>query len=74
MCKCASICLCSVAGDNPFQFGNSKVLSVGDNRKFDRTGRTQRRRRFKQDLSQFKEDDIKEALKEDSKLVSYEEY
>jgi hypothetical protein len=35
---------------------------VEDNRKFDRSG-TQRRRKFKQDLSQYKENDIKDALR-----------
>jgi hypothetical protein len=63
-----------IVTDNPFEFGNGKILTVGDSRKFDRTGRTQRKRRFKQDLSQYKEEDIKEALKRGSKLVSYEEY
>jgi hypothetical protein len=39
-------------GDNPSKFGNSKVLVVGDNRRFDRTGRMQRKRKFKKDLTQ----------------------
>jgi hypothetical protein len=60
-------------GDNPFKFGNSSVMSVGEPRKFDRTGITQRKRRFKQDLSQYKEKDIKDALRKGAKLVSYEE-
>jgi hypothetical protein len=59
--------------DNPFKFGNGQVRSVGDTRKFDRTGKTQRKRKFKQDLSQYKEDDIKEAIKKGGKLVSYHE-
>jgi hypothetical protein len=59
--------------DNPFNFGEGKIVTVDDNRKFDRTGRTQRKRRFKQDLSQYKEKDIKDALRKGAKLVSYEE-
>jgi hypothetical protein len=61
-----------IVSDNPFDFGNGKIF-VGESRKFDRTGRTQRKRRFKQDLSQYKEKDIKDALRKGAKLVSYEE-
>ena len=57
--------------DNPFKFGNSKVLT-GESRKVDKTGRTQRKRKLKQDLEQYKED-IKDALRKGSKLVSYVE-
>jgi hypothetical protein len=60
-------------GDNPFRFGNSKVLCVVDNRKFDRTGKRQQKKQFKQDLTQYKEDDIKDALRKGSKLVCYAE-
>jgi hypothetical protein len=49
-----------VESDNPFDFGSGQVRRVEDNRKFDRSGRTQRRRKFKEDLSQYKEKDIKE--------------
>jgi hypothetical protein len=59
--------------DNPFKFNSGSVMGVGDSRKFDRTGITQRKRKFKQDLSQYKEDDIKHALRKGAKLVSYEE-
>ena len=48
-------------------------MSVGDTRKFDRTGKRQHRKKFKQDLSQYKEEEIKEALKRGAKLVSYHE-
>lgn len=60
-------------GDNPFKFNSSSVMGVGETRKFDRTGRTQRKRKFKQDLSQYKEKDIKDALRKGAKLVSYTE-
>jgi hypothetical protein len=61
--------------DNPFKFGSNQVLT-GESRKFDKTGRTQRKKKLKQDLEQYKEEeeDIKDALKRGSKLVSYEEY
>jgi hypothetical protein len=57
-------------GNNPFKFGNGQIRAVGDSRKFDRTGRTQRKRKFKQDLSQYKKEDIKDALRKGAKLVS----
>jgi hypothetical protein len=34
-------------GDNPFKFGKVNVESVGESYKFDRTGRNQRKRKFK---------------------------
>jgi hypothetical protein len=39
----------SVESDNPFDFGSGQARRVEDNRKFDRTGKTERRRKFKQD-------------------------
>jgi hypothetical protein len=59
-------------GDNPFKFNKGQVRS-GESRKFDRTGKTQHRRKFQQDLEQYKEEDIKQALRKGSKLVSYTE-
>ena len=56
--------------DNPFKFKDGQV-NTGESRKFDRSGRTQRKRKFKQDLEQYKEVDIKAALRKGSKLVSY---
>jgi hypothetical protein len=60
-------------GDNPFKFGSGQVRGVGQSRKFDRTGKTQHKRKFKQDLEQYKEEDIKEALRKGAKLISYVE-
>ena len=48
--------------DNPFKFKNGQVMT-GESRKVDRSGRTQRKKKFKQDLEQYKEEDIKEALR-----------
>ena len=56
--------------DNPFKFGSSQVMT-GESRKIDRTGKTQRKKKFKQDLEQYKEEDIKEALRKGAKLISY---
>ena len=56
--------------DNPFKFKSGQV-ETGESRKVDRTGRTQRKKKFKQDLEQYKEEDIKQALRKGSKLVSY---
>ena len=39
----------SVESDNPFDFGSGQGRRVEDNRKFDRAGKTERRRKFKQD-------------------------
>ena len=58
--------------DNPFKFGNTQIRT-GESRKFDRSGRTQRKRKFKQDLEQYKEEDIKDALRKGAKLISYAE-
>jgi hypothetical protein len=55
-----------VVSDNPFDFGKGIVVGVGRRR-------IDRRRQFKQDLSKYKEGDIKEALKKGAKLVSYYE-
>ena len=48
--------------NNPFKFGNTQVRTE-ESRKFDRTGKTQHKRKFKQDLEQYKEEDVKEALR-----------
>ena len=57
---------------NPFKFKGGEVQS-GESRKVDRSGRTQRKKKFKQDLEQYKEEDVKEALRKGKKLVSYVE-
>jgi hypothetical protein len=60
--------------DNPFKFGNSGTqVMTGESRRVDRSGKTQRKRKLKQDLEQYKEEDVKEALKKGSKLVLYTE-
>jgi hypothetical protein len=59
--------------DNPFKFNSSSVMSVGETRKFDRTGKRQHKKQFKQDLTQYKEEDIKDALRKGSKIISYHE-
>ena len=59
--------------DNPFKFKNGEV-QTGESRKVDRSGRTQRKKKFKHDLEQYKEEDVKQALRKGSKLVSYAEY
>jgi len=58
--------------NNPFKFGSS-IQAVGESRKFDRSCKTQRKTQFKQDLSQYKEEDIKQELKKGSTLVSFTE-
>jgi hypothetical protein len=57
--------------DNPFKFKTAEEIMTGESRKFDRSGKTQRKRKLKQDLEQYKEEDIKAALRKGSKLVSY---
>ncbi len=57
---------------NPFKFGNTNV-HTGESLKVDRSGKTQRKRKLKQDLEQYKEEDVKEALRKGAKLVSYQE-
>ncbi len=58
--------------DNPFKFKSAEVKTE-ESRKFDRTGKTQHRRKFKQDLEQYKEEDLKQALRKGSTLISYHE-
>ena len=59
--------------DNPFKFKNGQV-ETGESRKDDRTGKTERKKKFKQDFEQYNEQDIKEALRKGRKLISYHEY
>ena len=49
--------------NNPFKYGNTEVRTE-ESRKFDRTGKTQRKKQFKQDLEQYKEEDVKAALRQ----------
>src|SRR6476660_5516236 len=49
--------------DNPFKFRSGAEVMTGESRKFDRTGQTQRKRKLKQDVEQYKEEDIKQALR-----------
>ena len=58
--------------DNPFKFKSAEVM-MEESRKFDRSGKTQRKRKLKQDLEQYKEEDVKAALRKGQKLVSYTE-
>jgi hypothetical protein len=58
---------------NPFKFNSGTEVMAEESRKFDRSGKTQRKRKLKQDLEQYKEEDIKQALRKGSKLVSYVE-
>jgi hypothetical protein len=59
--------------DNPFAWGRNNI-QTSDSRKFDRTCKTQTKKQFKQDLSEYKEEDIKEALRKGAKLVNYVEF
>ena len=58
--------------NNPFKFSNTEVRTQ-ESRKFDKTGKTQHKRKFKQDLEQYREEDIKDALRKGKKLLSYHE-
>ena len=58
--------------DNPFKFKSGQV-KPGESRKYDRTGKTEHKRKFKQDLEQYKEEDVKEALGKGKKLLNYHE-
>ena len=59
--------------ENPFKFGSGSKVYTEESRKIDKTGQTQRKRKLKQDLSEYKEEDIKAALKKGAKVVSYVE-
>jgi len=53
-------------------FKNNNEIITEESRKF-RTGNAYKKKKFKQDLEQYKEEDIKQALRKGSKLVSYVE-
>ena len=58
--------------ENPFKFGSGQnQVITGESRKVDRSGKTQRKKQFKQDLEQYKEEDVKEALRKGKKLLNY---
>ena len=42
-------------------------------RKFDKTGKRQRKRKFKQDLSYIKDEDVRREVAKGAKLISYSE-
>ena len=46
---------------------------TGESRKFDRSGKTQRKRKLKKDSEQYKEEDVKEALRKGKTLLNYHE-
>ena len=46
---------------------------TGESRKVDRSSKTRRKRKFKQDLEQYKEKDVKQAIRKGKKLVNYHE-
>jgi len=55
---------------NPFMISNCEVMT-GESRAFDRTGKTQRKRKLKTHVEQYKEEDVKEALRKGKKLITY---
>ncbi len=59
--------------DNPFKFGGGNQVLAGESRKFDKTGKTQHKRKLKQDCEQYKEQEVKDAIRKGKKLVSYKE-
>ena len=58
---------------NPFKFKTGENIMTGESRKVDRTGKTQRKRKLKQDLEQYKDEEVKEALRKGNTLISYQE-
>lgn len=60
------------ATDNPFNKGKVAIRGI-ESRKFGRTGKTYhiRKRKQKTDLSNIKEEDLKQALRKGAKLISY---
>ena len=59
--------------DNPFKFGGGSQVMAGESRKIDKTGKTQRKRKLKQDLSEYKEQEVKDAIRKGKTVVSYQE-
>lgn len=60
--------------DNPFSSNDGKIHGIGGERKFDITGKTQRKRKLKQGLFRIKDEDLRRELRKGSvKLISYSE-
>ena len=59
--------------ENPFKFGGGSQVMAGESRKVDRSGKTQRKRKLNQDLSEYKEEDVKDAIKKGKTVISYVE-
>ena len=49
------------------------IQSVRERRKFDSNGKTQRKKKRKQELDNIKDPDVKRELRQGSKLISYSE-
>ena len=58
--------------DNPFKFKSGEIKTE-ESRKFDRTGKTQRKRKLQQDLSEYKEQEVRDAIRKGKTLVEYTE-
>ena len=53
-------------------FKNNNEVVTEESRKF-RTGNSYKKKQFKQDLEQYKEEDVKEVLRKGKTLISYVE-
>lgn len=58
---------------NPHDSGRGVIKSVGETRKFDRTGMRQYKKKSKQELSYIKDEDLKKDLEAGCQLISYED-
>src|SRR5215510_506380 len=62
------------AYDNEFAFGNNMVSGIGgESRRFDKSGKTQYKKKLKEDLSHIKDEDLKRELRKGAKLISFSE-
>ena len=62
------------ADTNPFDRSRGVIMPVRENRKFDRSGRTQAKKKRKSDLDNIKDQGLKiELQKPGTELVSYHE-
>jgi len=59
--------------DNSFDNirGDNTMTGIGENRKFDRTGKKQIKKKRKQELSEIKDEDVRREVAKGAKLISY---
>ncbi len=72
LCSVAKLTGSTLWASDPY-YGSVVRLWGGESRKIDRSGKTQRKRKLKQDLSEYKDEEVKDAIRKGKTVVSYQE-